>query len=112
MITGFGRLGAPFAADWFGVKPDILTMAKAITNAAVPMGAVAASREIYDTIVEAADAPIELFHGYTSGGHPLACAAALASPWTPSATRVCSSAPPACHPAGRTPCTASRAPPT
>jgi beta-alanine--pyruvate transaminase len=79
VITGFGRLGAPFAADWFGVKPDILTMAKAITNAAVPMGAVAASREIYDTIVEAAEAPIELFHGYTSGGHPLACAAALAT---------------------------------
>jgi beta-alanine--pyruvate transaminase len=79
VITGFGRLGAPFAADWFGVKPDILTMAKAITNAAVPMGAVAASREIYDTIVDAADAPIELFHGYTSSGHPLACAAALAT---------------------------------
>jgi beta-alanine--pyruvate transaminase len=54
-------------------------MAKAITNAAVPMGAVAASREIYDTILDTADAPIELFHGYTTGGHPLACAAGLAT---------------------------------
>jgi beta-alanine--pyruvate transaminase len=79
VITGFGRLGAPFAADWFGVRPDIITMAKAITNAAVPMGAVAASREIYDTILDTADAPIELFHGYTTGGHPLACAAGLAT---------------------------------
>ncbi|MBX9746519.1 MAG: aminotransferase class III-fold pyridoxal phosphate-dependent enzyme, partial [Hyphomonadaceae bacterium] len=79
VITGFGRLGTPFAADFFGVKPDILTMAKAITNAAVPMGAVAASREIYDTILANADTPIELFHGYTTSGHPLACAAGLAT---------------------------------
>ena len=79
VITGFGRLGAPFAADFFGVKPDILTMAKAITNAAVPMGAVACSREIYDTILANADTPIELFHGYTTSGHPLACAAGLAT---------------------------------
>src|SRR5690606_19112027 len=79
VITGFGRLGAPFAAHHFGVKPDILTMAKAITNAAVPMGAVACSREIYDSILAAADTPIELFHGYTTSGHPLACAAGLAT---------------------------------
>ncbi len=79
VITGFGRLGAPFAADFFGVKPDILTMAKAITNAAVPMGAVACSREIYDTILANADTPIELFHGYTTSGHPLACAAGIAT---------------------------------
>jgi beta-alanine--pyruvate transaminase len=79
VITGFGRLGAPFAADWFGVKPDIITMAKAITNAAVPMGAVAASREIYDTILANSETPIELFHGYTSTGHPLACAAGIAT---------------------------------
>lgn len=79
VITGFGRLGAPFAADFFDVKPDLLTMAKAITNAAVPMGAVAASREIYDTILANADTPIELFHGYTTSGHPLACAAGLAT---------------------------------
>jgi beta-alanine--pyruvate transaminase len=79
VITGFGRLGAPFAAHYFDVRPDILTMAKAITNASVPMGAVAASREIYDTIVEASDTPIEFFHGYTGSGHPLACAAGIAT---------------------------------
>lgn len=79
VITGFGRLGAPFASQHFGVKPDILTMAKAITNAAVPMGAVACSREIYDTILANAQTPIELFHGYTSSGHPLACAAGIAA---------------------------------
>ena len=79
VITGFGRLGAPFASDYFGVKPDILTMAKAITNAAVPMGAVACSRTIYDTILASSDTPIELFHGYTTSGHPLACAAGIAT---------------------------------
>jgi len=79
VITGFGRLGAPFASHFFDVKPDILTMAKAITNAAVPMGAVAASREIYDTITSNSQMPIELFHGYTTSGHPLACAAGLAT---------------------------------
>ncbi|MEQ1618859.1 MAG: aspartate aminotransferase family protein [Terricaulis sp.] len=79
VITGFGRLGTPFAAQFFGVQPDLITMAKAITNAAVPMGAVAASREIYDTILANADTPIELFHGYTTSGHPLACAAGIAT---------------------------------
>jgi len=79
VITGFGRLGAPFASHFFEVRPDIITMAKAITNAAVPMGAVAASREIYDTVLAASDTPIELFHGYTTSGHPLACAAGLAT---------------------------------
>ncbi len=79
VITGFGRLGAPFAAQYFDIKPDILTMAKAITNAAVPMGAVACSREIYDTILANSDTPIELFHGYTTSGHPLACAAGIAT---------------------------------
>ncbi len=79
VITGFGRLGAPFASQFFDVKPDILTMAKAITNAAVPMGAVAASREIYDTILANVETPIELFHGYTTSGHPLACAAGIAT---------------------------------
>jgi beta-alanine--pyruvate transaminase len=79
VITGFGRLGTPFASHFFDVKPDILTMAKAITNAAVPMGAVAASREIYDTILNNVETPIELFHGYTTSGHPLACAAGIAT---------------------------------
>jgi beta-alanine--pyruvate transaminase len=79
VITGFGRLGASFASHFFGVRPDIITMAKAITNAAVPMGAVAASRGIYDAILAASETPIELFHGYTTSGHPLACAAGLAT---------------------------------
>ena len=79
VITGFGRLGAAFGADYFGVTPDILTMAKGITNAAVPMGAVAVSNRIYDTFMQTADAPIELFHGYTYSGHPLACAAGIAT---------------------------------
>ena len=79
VITGFGRLGAPFAAERFGVRPDMITMAKGMTNAAVPMGGVAVSREIHDSLMENADAPIELFHGYTYSGHPLACAAGLAT---------------------------------
>ena len=79
VICGFGRLGATFAAERFGVVPDILTMAKGLTNAAVPMGAVAVAQGIYDAIVDGAPAGIELFHGYTYSGHPLACAAAIAS---------------------------------
>jgi len=79
VITGFGRLGAPFASHFFDVRPDIITMAKAITNASVPMGAVAASRDIYDTILQSSETPIEFFHGYTTSGHPLACAAGLAT---------------------------------
>ncbi len=79
VITGFGRLGAPFASQYFDVKPDLMTMAKAINNATVPMGAVAASREIYDAMLAASETPIELFHGYTMTGHPLACAAGLAT---------------------------------
>ncbi|MDN7944058.1 aspartate aminotransferase family protein [Burkholderia multivorans] len=79
VITGWGRLGAPFAAQFFGVTPDLLTMAKGTTNAAVPMGAVAASDMIHDTIVDGAPAGIELFHGYTYSGHPLAAAAACAT---------------------------------
>ncbi len=79
VITGFSRLGTPFGAERLGVTPDIMTMAKGLTNAAVPMGAVACQDAIYRAIVEAAPAGIELFHGYTYSGHPLACAAALAS---------------------------------
>ncbi len=79
VITGFGRLGAAFGADYFGVRPDILCMAKGITNAAVPMGAVAVSNRIYDTFMQMSDTPIELFHGYTYTGHPLACAAGMAT---------------------------------
>jgi beta-alanine--pyruvate transaminase len=79
VITGFGRVGAAFAAERFGVKPDMITMAKGLTNAAVPMGAVAVDRKIHDSMMEHADAPIELFHGYTYSGHPLACAAGIAA---------------------------------
>ena len=79
VITGFGRVGAAFAADWFGVRPDILCMAKGITNATVPMGAVACSTRIYDTFLQTSETPIELFHGYTYSGHPLACAAGIAT---------------------------------
>jgi len=79
VITGFGRCGAPFAAQAFGVTPDLMTMAKAITNGAVPMAAVAASSKVHDTIVEIDQGGIELFHGYTWSAHPVACAAALAS---------------------------------
>jgi beta-alanine--pyruvate transaminase len=79
VITGFGRLGAPFAVDRFGVVPDLMTVAKGITNAAVPMGAVFASRALHDAVVADAPPGIEFFHGYTYSAHPLACAAALAT---------------------------------
>ena len=79
VITGFGRLGAPFAAQALGVVPDMITCAKGITNGAVPMGAVAVRRGIYDAVVDAAPGGIELFHGYTYSGHPLATAAGLAT---------------------------------
>ena len=79
VITGFGRMGTNFGAERFGVIPDIMTMAKGLTNAAVPMGAVAATGEIYDTVVDGSPAGIELFHGYTYSGHPLASAAAIAT---------------------------------
>lgn len=79
VITGFGRVGAAFAAERFGVVPDMICMAKGLTNAAVPAGAVAASDAIYQAMMDGADAPIELFHGYTYSAHPLACAAGLAT---------------------------------
>ncbi len=80
VICGFGRTGKAFAAQSFGVTPDIITMAKALTNGAVPMAAVAVRDDIYDTVVNAApENAIELFHGYTYSGHPTACAAGLAA---------------------------------
>jgi beta-alanine--pyruvate transaminase len=79
VITGFGRLGTFFGSERVGVTPDILTMAKGLTNAAVPMGAVAVHDKIFRTIVDNAPAGIELFHGYTYSGHPLAAAAAVAA---------------------------------
>lgn len=79
VITGFGRLGAPFAATYFNVLPDMMTVAKGITNATVPMGAVCVRHSIYQTVVDAAATGVELFHGYTYSGHPLAAAAGLAT---------------------------------
>jgi beta-alanine--pyruvate transaminase len=79
VITGFGRLGEPFAADYFGVKPDIITAAKGLTNGAIPMGAVFVRDEIYDTFMTGPEHAIELFHGYTYSGHPVACAAGMAT---------------------------------
>ncbi len=80
VICGFGRTGKAFGAQSFGVTPDMMTMAKALTNGAQPMGAVAASDKIYNTIVDAApDQAVEFFHGYTYSAHPAACAAGLAA---------------------------------
>ena len=80
VITGFGRLGKPFAAQTYGVTPDIIAMAKGITNGCLPMGAVAVREGIYNCITEAAsDGGIELFHGYTYSGAPAAVAAAVAT---------------------------------
>jgi beta-alanine--pyruvate transaminase len=80
VITAFGRLGAATASEYFGVTPDIITLAKAVSNAAVPLGAVAVKRALHDTVIGAASADsIELFHGYTYSAHPLAMAAAIAT---------------------------------
>src|SRR5258707_15378020 len=80
VICGFGRTGDAFAAGTFGVTPDIMTMAKALTNGAQPLGAVAVRDSIYRTIVDAApDGATEFFHGYTYSAHPAACAAGLAT---------------------------------
>lgn len=79
VITGFGRLGAPFATDYFGVIPDLVTAAKGLTNGTLPMGAVFASRTIHDALMQGDESQIELFHGYTYSGHPAACAAGLAT---------------------------------
>jgi len=79
VITGFGRLGTAFAAERFAVMPDLMTVAKGITNAAVPMGAVFATKAIYDAFMNGPENTIEFFHGYTYSGHPLACAAGIAT---------------------------------
>src|SRR5262245_29197828 len=75
VISGFGRLGAPFAFDKFGVMPDMVIVAKGLTNGAVPMGAVFASDRVHDAFMTGPEGAIELFHGYTYSGHPLAAAA-------------------------------------
>ncbi|MCH7980175.1 MAG: aspartate aminotransferase family protein [Proteobacteria bacterium] len=79
VITAFGRLGKPFAADYFGVLPDIITTAKGLTNGVIPMGAVIVRDHVYDAFMHGPDKMIELFHGYTYSGHPVAAAAGLAT---------------------------------
>ncbi|MDO5646501.1 aspartate aminotransferase family protein [Paracoccus sp. (in: a-proteobacteria)] len=79
VITGFGRLGSPFAAQHFGVIPDMITCAKGLTNGVIPMGAVLTSAAIHDAFMQGPDHVIELFHGYTYSGNPVACAAAIAT---------------------------------
>jgi beta-alanine--pyruvate transaminase len=79
VITGFGRLGTPFAADFFDVKPDMITFAKAVNNAAVPLGGVMVDESIHDAFMNGPEHLIEFFHGYTYSGHPLGIAAAHAT---------------------------------
>ncbi len=79
VITAFGRLGAAFAAERYGVVPDMITFAKGVTNGVVPLGGVIVSRRVHDAFAENNDWQIELAHGYTYSGHPVACAAALAT---------------------------------
>jgi beta-alanine--pyruvate transaminase len=79
VITGFGRLGKPFAVDYFGVTPDIVLTAKGVTNGVIPMGAVFVKKEIYEAFMQGPDHMIEFFHGYTYSGNPIATAAGLAT---------------------------------
>lgn len=79
VITAFGRIGSAFAAEHFGVIPDIITTAKGLTNGVIPMGAVLVHEDIYETFMSASKTSIEFFHGYTYSGHPVAVAAAMAS---------------------------------
>lgn len=79
VITGFGRVGTPFGAERMGVVPDMITCAKGLSNGAIPMGAVLVSRQIHDAFMHGPEGAIELFHGYTYSGHPVAAAAALAA---------------------------------
>jgi beta-alanine--pyruvate transaminase len=77
VITGYGRLGTPFAADYFGVTPDIMVTAKGLTNGVIPMGAVFVTKAIHDAFMNGPEHIIEFFHGYTYSGNPIASAAAL-----------------------------------
>jgi beta-alanine--pyruvate transaminase len=79
VITGFGRLGAPFGSQYFDVVPDMITAAKGLTNGSVPMGAVFVRKSIYEAFMQGPENAIELFHGYTYSAHPVACAAAIAT---------------------------------
>ena len=93
VITGFGRLGAPFAAERYGVQPDLITFAKGVTSGTVPMGGVIARKHVYDAFMNGPESVIELFHGYTYSGHPLSHAPQPWRRWMSIATSACSSAP-------------------
>ena len=105
VITGFGRVGAAFAAEEFGVTPDIITCAKGLTNGAIPMGAVLVSAKIHETFMQG-PAGIELFHGYTYSAHPAACAAATRDAVHLPARRVADAREARWRRRSRTPCTA------
>jgi beta-alanine--pyruvate transaminase len=77
VITAFGRLGVPFGSDYFGISPDIITTAKAITNGTIPMGAVFVKSHVHEAFMNGPEWMIDFFHGYTYSGHPMACAAAI-----------------------------------
>ncbi len=79
VITGFGRLGTPFAAQFFGIQPDMITCAKGLTSGVIPMGAVITSAQVHDAFMQGPEHMIELFHGYTYSGNPMACAAGIAT---------------------------------
>ena len=79
VITAFGRLGTPFAVDYFDVSPDLITTAKGVTNGTIPMGAVFMKEHIHDAFMSGPENAIDLFHGYTYSGHPMAAAAAIAT---------------------------------
>jgi beta-alanine--pyruvate transaminase len=79
VITGFGRLGTGFGADFYGVVPDMLNFAKAVTNGVIPLGGVICRDKLYDAMMTGPEHVIEFFHGYTYSGHPVACAAAIAT---------------------------------
>ena len=79
VITGFGRLGTPFAVDYFGVEPDMVTCAKGVTSGVIPMGAVFVQKKIHDAFMQGPPNAVEFFHGYTYSANPVACAAALAT---------------------------------
>lgn len=79
VITGFGRLGAPFGTDYFDVSPDLITCAKGITNGTIPMGAVLVKKHVQEAFMTGPEDAIDFFHGYTYSGHPMACAAAIAT---------------------------------
>ena len=89
VITGFGRLGTPFAADYFGVTPDMIVSAKGLTNGTIPMGAVFVTSEIHDAFMQGPEHMIEFFHGYTYSGNPVASRGRARARSRPTRRRAC-----------------------